>query len=362
MKVQISRSRCVGIILAAVVLMGSLTSAATDREQIRIVGSSTVHPFSSAVAREFGKTARFRTPVVESTGSGGGHKLFGAGLGPDTPDITNSSRKMTVSEFERARSNGVTRITEAVIGYNGIAIAQSVRNQPVALRTIEITLAVAEEVPDPKGGGRLVKNPYRFWDEISDRLPHRRIKIYGPPTTSGTRDAFEELCMAATTLKTKSYAGKYTNIRQDGVWVDSGENDNLIVQKLMQNVDAFGVFGFSFLEENQDKIQGAKVDGVEVNFETISSGDYPLSCSLFFYIKQDHLRQVPGLYEYVKLFMDEKMIGENGQLTRIGLVPLPARLREASRERVMKLDPLTLREARLGTLDQYARQRGFARE
>ena len=168
--------------------------------------------------------------------------------------------------------------------------------------------------------------------------------------------------MAAATLKTRGYAGEYTNIRQDGVWVDSGENDNLIVRKLMRDVDALGVFSFSFLEENQDKIQGARVDGVEVNFETISSGDYPLSRSLFFYIKKDHLKQVPGLYDYVRLFMAEEMIGENGQLTRLGLVPLPAQLREASRDRVMKLEPLTLREARLGTLDQYARQHGLVSE
>jgi phosphate transport system substrate-binding protein len=362
MNIQSSLSRFIGVIPAAVVLAWAFTGAAEDREHIRIVGSSTVYPFASAVAEELGKTTRFRTPVVESTGSGGGHKLFGSGLGPETADIANSSRKMTVSEFERARANGVTKITEAVIGYDGIAIAQSVRNQPVALRTTEITLAVAAEVPDPRGGGTLVKNPYRYWDEISDRLPHRRIRVYGPPTTSGTRDAFEELCMEATTLKIEGFGGKYAEIRQDGCWVDSGENDDLIVRKLVQDVDALGVFGFSFLEKNHDRIQGIKVDGVEVKFETISSGEYPLSRSLFFYIKQDHLKQVPGLYEYVKLFMEEEMIGENGRLTQIGLVPLPAGLREASRERVLKLEPLTLQENRLSTLDQYARRHGFVNE
>jgi phosphate transport system substrate-binding protein len=334
--------------------------AAADREQIRVVGSSTVYPFSSAVAEEFGKTTRFPTPVVESTGSGGGHKLFGAGLGVDTPDITNSSRKMKVSEYERAVENGVENITEAVIGYDGIAVAQNAANQPMNLTLEQITLAVAAEVPDPRGSGKLVKNPYKFWDEISDDLPHRAIRIYGPPTTSGTRDAFEELCMEVATENIKGYDQPYTTIRQDGPWVDSGENDNLIVQKLTQDKDAFGVFGFSFLDENRDKIQGARISGVEAKFETISSGDYPLSRSLFFYVKNDHLRKIPGMYEYVKLFMDEKMIGPKGYLKTLGLVPLPDRLRQASRQRVLKLETLKLKDGKLSTLEEYARENGFA--
>lgn len=336
------------------------TADAANREQIRIVGSSTVYPFSSAVAEEFGKTTRFQTPVVESTGSGGGHKLFGGGVGLDTPDITNSSRKMKVSEFERAQAGGVRNITEAVIGYDGIAVAQNIRNQAVSLSTKEITLAVAAEVPD--ASGNLVANPYKYWDEINPQLPHRLIKIYGPPTTSGTRDAFEELCMEKATPTIEGYGGeKYAKVRQDGVWVDSGENDNLIVQKLTQDKNAFGVFGFSFLEENGDKIQGAKVNGVVPKFETISSGEYPLSRSLFFYIKNDHLKAVPGLYNYVKLFMDEKMIGEGGYLTKIGLVPLPDHLREASRMRVLKLSPLTLQSnGELQELEDYAKANGFA--
>jgi phosphate transport system substrate-binding protein len=350
--------------LCSVVLPCSFrsTAAAADREQIRIVGSSTVYPFSSAVAEEFGKTTRFQTAVVESTGSGGGHKLFGAGVGLDTPDITNSSRKMKVSEFERAQENGVKSITEAVIGYDGIAVAQNVNNDAVALTLKQMTLAVAAEVPDPSGSGQLVPNPYKFWDEIDKSLPHRAIKIYGPPTTSGTRDAFEELCMEEATEQMPAYGDAYTNVRQDGVWVDSGENDNLIVQKLTQDTNAFGVFGFSFLEENRDKIQGAVIDGVEPKFETISSGDYPLSRSLFFYIKNEHLRSVPGLYEYVKLFMDERMIGENGYLTQIGLVPLPDNLRKASQQRVLKLEPLTLQDGRLSTLEEYAQLNDLARD
>jgi phosphate transport system substrate-binding protein len=355
---------CQATIPLAFVVMASAfgTAQAADREQIRIVGSSTVYPFSSAVAEEFGKTTRFQTPVVESTGSGGGHKLFGAGVGLTTPDITNSSRKMKVSEFERAQANGVKTITEAVIGYDGIAVAQNIDNEPVNLTLRDITLAVAAEVPDPAGGEKLVKNPYKFWDEINNELPHRAIKIYGPPTTSGTRDAFQELCMEAATADMPAYGEKYAKVRQDGIWVDSGENDNLIVQKLTQDTNAFGVFGFSFLEENRDKIRGATIGGVEPNFDSISSGDYPLSRSLFFYIKSDHMRAVPGLYDYVKLFMDEKMIGEKGYLTKIGLVPLPKDMREASRQRVMKLKYLTLQDGELSSLMDYATANGFVKQ
>lgn len=345
---------CVAACVAAAAATTVVDATAAEREQIRIVGSSTVYPFSSAVAEEFGKTSRFPTAVVESTGSGGGHKLFGAGVGLDTPDITNSSRKMKASEFERAQSNGVKNIVEAVVGYDGIAVAQNVSNGPLALSLKDIALAVVAEVPDPDGSGKLVKNPYQYWDEINSDLPHRAIKIYGPPTTSGTRDAFAELCLEAATGEIKEYEEAYTKVRQDGVWVDSGENDNLIVQKLTQDKNALGVFGFSFLDENRDKLIGATIGGVEPEFDSISSGDYPLSRSLFFYIKSDHLKAVPGLYDYVMLFMDEKMIGQDGYLTRIGLVPLPEKLREASRMRVQKLQPLTLENGELSSLEDYA--------
>jgi phosphate transport system substrate-binding protein len=321
-----------------------------------------VYPFSSAVAEEFGKTTRYQTPVVESTGSGGGHKLFGAGVGLDTPDITNSSRPMKVSEFERARDNGVKKIVEAVIGYDGIAVAQSVHNAPVSLTLEHLTLAVAAEVPHPAGTGQLVPNPYRFWADIDPTLPRRAIKVYGPPTTSGTRDAFHELCLEKVTAEMPEYSKPYARVRQDGLWVDSGENDNLIVQKLTQDPNAFGVFGFSFLEENRDKIRGAAINGVDAKVETISSGDYPLSRSLFFYIKYDHLSSLPELYKYVELFMDDRMIGRDGYLTTIGLVPLPDNLRKASQERVLKLIPLTLENGALSTLEGFAKQKDLVKK
>lgn len=340
----------VAFFAAAIICAG----VAEASEQIRIVGSSTVYPFSSYVAEEFSRTTRFQTPVVESTGSGGGHKLFGSGVGADTPDLTNSSRKMKASEFERARENGVESVTEAVIGYDGIALAQHAANDPVDLTLEELTLAVAAEVPDPEGSGKLVKNPYTSWNQIAGHLPDRKIKVYGPPTTSGTRDAFEELALEQATEEMEGYAEEYTKIRQDGAWIDSGENDNLIVQKLAKDKEAFGIFGFSFLDENRDKIQGARIRGVEPKPGTISSGEYPLSRSLFFYIKNAHVGEVPGLMEFVSLFMSEKMIGPNGALKTIGLVPLPENLRTASRERTLNLVEMEMENGKLSTLSDYA--------
>jgi phosphate transport system substrate-binding protein len=330
-------------------------SAGADDARIRIVGSSTVYPFSTNVADHFGDTTRYPAPVVESTGSGGGHKLFGSGVGPDTPDITNSSRRIKLSEFQRAQENGVNEITEAVIGYDGIAFAQNVNNDPINLTVEQIHLAVAEQVPNPDGEG-LIDNPYQNWREIDASLPDRPIKIYGPPTTSGTRDAFEELVMEEASSQMAAYDGEYSSIRQDGAWIDSGEQDNVIVNKIAQDREAFGVFGYSFLEENRDKIRGASVNGYEPRPATISSGEYPISRSLYFYIKNAHVGQKPGLREFVREFMSERMIGADGLLREVGLIPLPEGLREASRHRVENLVPLT---EELVSLQDYARQEGF---
>ncbi|WP_435104589.1 PstS family phosphate ABC transporter substrate-binding protein [Arhodomonas sp. AD133] len=324
------------IATAAVIGMGVVTSAQA-RDQIRIVGSSTVYPFASYVVEEFGATTDFPTPVIESTGSGGGLKLFCEGAGTNTPDITNASRRIKVSEFERCQENGVTEITEAVIGYDGIVFAQAGENEALNLTREQIHMAVAAKVPQD---GKLVDNPYKNWSEIDSSLPDREIVIYGPPTSSGTRDAFEELVMEAASEEIDGYDGEYTNIRQDGVYVPSGENDNLIVQKLAQNTDAFGIFGYSFLEENGDKIQGASIDGVEPEPEKISSGDYPVSRSLYFYIKNAHVGEVPGVQEYADLFMSKKMISRVGYLKDLGLIPLPADMQESYREQVANLEPL----------------------
>jgi phosphate transport system substrate-binding protein len=318
------------IILALALAVGGLgLTQAQARDQIRIVGSSTVYPFASYVAEEFGKTTSYPTPVVESTGSGGGLKLFCESAAMNTPDISNASRRIKVSEFKRCQSNDVAKIHEVTIGYDGIAIAQNVDNKPINLTLRDLTLAVAAEVPQD---GKLVKNPYTKWNQINSDLPDRKIVIYGPPTTSGTRDAFEELVMEAATDGMNGYDSEYTKIRQDGVYVPSGENDNLIVQRLAKNEEAFGIFGYSFLAENTDRIQGASIEGVEPQPARISSGEYPISRSLYFYVKLDHMSRVPAMEPYVDLFLSEKMIGPRGYLKRIGLIPLPDKERGKQRQ------------------------------
>ncbi|WP_176493611.1 MULTISPECIES: substrate-binding domain-containing protein [unclassified Cobetia] len=324
----------------AVAVLAASVGAAEAREQLRIVGSSTVYPFSSYVAEELGATSDFPTPVIESTGSGGGMKLFCEGVGDSTPDITNASRRMKTSEFERCEENGVTDITEAMIGFDGIAFAQAVGDGDINLTREQITLAVAAQVPVD---GKLVDNPYTKWSEIDSSLPDRKITVYGPPSTSGTRDAFEELVMEVSTEEMEGYGGEgYTNIRQDGHYIAAGENDNLIIQKLVENTDAFGIFGYSFLEENADKVVGASIDGVLPEADAISSGEYPVSRSLFYYVKNQHKDDVPAQQAYNDLFMSEKMIGELGYLKGIGLIPLPKEEREALREQVKNRTKLTL--------------------
>jgi len=329
------------IVIAATVAMSVMSLSAEARDQIRIVGSSTVYPFASYVAEELGATTRFKTPVIESTGSGGGMKLFCAGADMDTPDITNASRRMKSSELEKCHKNGVKDITEAVIGYDGIAIAQSVKAKHLNLSREAILLAVAAEVPNAAGTA-LVKNTYAYWNEIDADLPHRRILFYGPPASSGTRDAFEDLVMKHLTKHMAAYnKKKYHKIRQDGAYVPSGENDNLIVQKLTKDTSALGIFGYSYLEENGDILKAATVDGISPEPDTISSGKYPLSRSLYFYIKKAHEGQVRGIARYVSMFMSEDMIGKGGNLSEVGLIPLPEAYRNDMRNRVEKRVNLT---------------------
>ncbi|HKL78619.1 MAG TPA: PstS family phosphate ABC transporter substrate-binding protein [Gammaproteobacteria bacterium] len=325
--------------VAAAAALTAFATTAEARDQIRIVGSSTVYPFASYAVEEFGATTQHPTPVIESTGSGGGLKLFCAGNGMETPDITNASRRIKVSEFKRCQQNGVDNITEAVIGFDGIVLANATNAPQFQLTREQVTLAVAAEVPQD---GKLVKNPYTHWDDIDASLPNEEILIYGPPTTSGTRDAFEELVMEAASEEMDGYGGEYTKIRQDGAFVPAGENDNLIVQKLVQNKNALGIFGYSFLEENTDRIQGSIIDGVAPEPDAISSGEYPVSRSLFFYVKNSHADKVPGLYDYVNMFLSEKMIGQFGYLKDLGLISLPKERREAIREQAKNRTALQL--------------------
>jgi phosphate transport system substrate-binding protein len=324
----------------ATAAIATVITASSARDQIKIVGSSTVYPFSSYVAEELGATTSFPTPVVESTGSGGGMKLFCAGHGMDTPDITNASRPMKEKEWKLCQENGVTDIVGAMIGYDGIAFAQSKENPEISLTRDQIMLAVAAKVPLD---GKLVDNPYKKWNEIDASLPDREIIIYGPPTSSGTRDAFEELVMEHASVKSIAGYGKkkFMTIRQDGVYVPSGENDNLIVQKLERNKDAFGIFGYSFLAENADKVMAAKIDNKFPTPETIADASYPVSRSLYFYVKKSHLSEVKALKPYIDMFMSEKMISEKGILKTIGLIPMEKGLRAKVQTSVANLTPLT---------------------
>lgn len=308
----------------ALLSVAALSATASARDQIKIVGSSTVYPFTSYVAEEFKATTGNATPVVESTGTGGGMKIFCSGNGLDTPDFTNASRPMKASEYKTCLENGVTDITGMMVGFDGIAFAQSKTNGKINFTREQMFLALAEEVPS-KDGKSLIKNPYKTWNEIDAALPNRKITVYGPPTTSGTRDSFDEMVMEHSSKKFEAYGdkkGKYKAVRQDGVFVPAGENDNLIVQKLTKDTAAFGIFGYSFLEENGDKINGASVDSVEPAFDTISSAKYPISRSLYIYAKNSHRSQVKGMDEFLKLYVDAKMIGTKGVLKTIGLVPM----------------------------------------
>ena len=328
------------------------TASAAGRDEIRIVGSSTVFPFSTAVAEEFGQVTDFRTPVVESTGSGGGLKLFCAGIGIVHPDIANSSRRIKASEVKNCARNGVSDIIEVKIGYDGIVLANSKAVPAARLSLRQLWLALAKQVPLD---GELVDNPNRVWADIDPMLGDERIEILGPPPTSGTRDAFVELAMEGgcktfaeiASLKKSdkaAYKSLCHSIREDGVYVEAGENDNLIVQKLRANPRAFGIFGFSFLEQNRDVIQGSAIDGVTPEFDTISDGSYPVSRSMYFYVKAAQVGVIPGIEEFIDTFLDEDVSGTYGYLTDKGLIPLDDAEREAIRAAALSLKPLTLPE------------------
>jgi len=320
--------------LAAVTLAGVLVAGAADaRDQIRIVGSSTVFPFSTVVAEQFGKTTAFKTPVVESTGSGGGFKLFCAGSGDENPDITNASRRIKSSEVAKCAKNGITEITEIKIGYDGIAVANSKKAQKFNLSVKDLFLALAKDVPTGVDG-KTQPNPNKTWHDVRADLPNVKIEVLGPPPTSGTRDAFAELAMqggcktfawikALKKADKKAYKALCHTVREDGAYIEAGENDNLIVQKLEANPNALGIFGFSFLDQNADKVQGSSVNGNDVNFENIANGAYPLSRPLFFYVKKAQVGKVPGIQEYVTEFTSGKAWGDEGYLTDKGLIPMP---------------------------------------
>jgi len=339
-------------------------STATARDSISVVGSSTVYPFATVVAERFGKASDFKSPKVESTGSGGGLKLFCKGVGVATPDITNASRRMKLSEFEKCQKNGVKEIVEVLIGYDGIVLANAKGSAPMELSRKDIYMALAKLVPGPDG--KLIENPNKTWKDVNPALPATKIEVLGPPPTSGTRDAFVELALeggarkvadiaalrkmkadqvsdieamvkklgiesAWTTVVNKKGAkakGKDVvkiighSVREDGAYIEAGENDNLIVNKLVANPNALGIFGFSFLDQNSDKVQGSVIDGNAPTFDAIAGGDYKVSRPLYFYVKKAHIGTVPGVEEFLNTFLSEDAIGEDGYLLDKGLIPL----------------------------------------
>jgi phosphate transport system substrate-binding protein len=324
-------------------MLVSFATVAEARDQIRAVGSSTVYPFTTAVAEEFGKTTSFKTPVVESTGTGGGFKLFCAGIDEASPDISNASRAIKSSEVELCKTNGVKDIAEIKIGYDGIVLANSTKAPHYKLTKKQIFLGLARQVPVD---GKLVSNPYKKWNEIDPALPNEGIEVYGPPPTSGTRDAFAELVMQEACKEFPEFVAAYKDedafknacslIREDGKFVEAGENDNLIVQKLVSNPHALGIFGYSFLEQNGETIQGSHIDGVQPTYENIAAGSYKISRPLYVYVKKAHVGIIPGIKEFIAELTSDKAMGEEGYLSMKGLIPLPKAEFDAVKANVAK--------------------------
>ena len=340
-------------VTGALLLTATSVLAQSARDQISIVGSSTVYPFATVVAERFGQTTSFKTPKIESTGSGGGMKLFCGGVGVQFPDISNSSRRIKKSEYDKCQANGVENIIEVLIGYDGIALANAVDSTLFELSRRDIYLALAKMVPNSDGSETFVPNPYSNWSDVNAELPDVAIEVLGPPPTSGTRDAFAELaleggCKTYPWIKDLKgsdkglYKERCHSVREDGAYIESGENDNLIVQKLQANPDALGVFGYSFLDQNADSVQGSMIDGNEPTFETIADGSYPVSRPLYFYVKQAHIGVIPGIDEYLQEFTSDASWGEEGYLSDKGMIPLGDEEREDIATAVKNKEPLIL--------------------
>jgi phosphate transport system substrate-binding protein len=331
------------VALAAVLAAGT---AAQARDQIRIVGSSTVFPYTQAVAEQFAAATGNPAPVVESTGTGGGFKAFCGGVGEDFADLTGASRAIKESEVKACADAGVTSITEVLLGYDGLSIAHARSGKEIALTKAQLFQALAAKV---EKDGAIVDNPYKAWNEIDPSLPAEPITVFGPPPTSGTRDAFVELvmhpgCEAFPAIKALEGDAKKEvceRMRQDGPFVEAGENDNLIVQRLEADPTSLGIFGYSFLYENQDKLVGTPVDGVSPSTETIADGSYKVSRPLFVYVKNAHRGVIAGLDDFIKEYTSEEAFGEGGYLAERGLIPLSAEKREEVRKAAVEAMPLT---------------------
>ena len=338
------------ILLTTSLVALTAVPAFAARDQIRIVGSSTVYPFTTAVAEQFGKSTGMKTPVVESTGTGGGMKLFCASAGEDTPDFTNASRTIKKSEFDDCMKNGVTEIVQLEVGFDGLSVAQSKDAKPLELTKQQLFLALAKMVPDKDG--KLIPNPNKTWKDVDASLPDVKIEVLGPPPTSGTRDSFHELVMEVGASKlpgmedlkkadAKAFDAVWKTMREDGAYVEAGENDNLIVQKLSANPTSLGIFGFSFVEQNANAIKDIPIDGVQATYDTIADGSYKVARPLFVYVKKQHIGQVPGMAEFVAEYVSDKAIGQDGYLADKGLVTLPGA--EADKTRAVAKDMTVLK-------------------
>ncbi len=318
-------------------------------DRIRIVGSSTVAPFTTTVAEQFGAATRFSTPIVESTGTGGGFKAFCQDIGPDQPSISNASRPIKPSEIELCREAGITELVEVKIGFDGIVLANSKSGEDYNINLEQLYRGLADQLPDGRGGW--MDNPYKKWSDISPQLPDAEIVVYGPPPTSGTRDAFVEIAMERGALEIGELAAlkkqdpdafekRAHTIRMDGAWVDSGENDTQIIQTLIKNSTVLGVLGYSFLEQNGDRVKAAPIGGVKPSFENIASGDYKVARSMFIYIKKQNMPMVPGILDFIEEFTHDDAWGPEGYLIDKGLIPMPEKMREASRKQALELQTL----------------------
>jgi phosphate transport system substrate-binding protein len=332
---SLSRPFVLCVLAVSAVSAAATAYAQSARDFISVVGSSTVYPFTTTVAEQLGRQGAFKTPKVESTGTGGGIKLFCNGVGVQHPDVVNASRRMNANEFATCRKNGVNEIIEIKIGFDGLTISENKKGPSFPLTRKQVYLALAKQVPDPANPTALIANPYRTWKDIDPALPAIRIEVLGPPPTSGTRDSFHELYMEAgcrsyawiNTLRSmdeKRFKRVCHTVREDGAYVEAGENDNLIVQKLEANPNALGIFGFSFLEENLDKLKGLRIDGTEPTFESIASGKYAAARPLYVYVKKAHIGVIPGIREFMAEYVSDKALGEEGYLSDRGLVALPA--------------------------------------
>lgn len=347
-------NRSLTLFAAAGLAVASLAHADAGRDYVALVGSSTVFPFASAAAEHFGKAnPKFKTPKVESTGTGGGIKLFCGGVGVQYPDIANASRRIKASELEACAANGVKDVVEVKIGYDGITIATKKGAPAFKLTRKDVYLALAKQVPDPRDPNTLVANPYKTWKQVDPALPDLPIQVFGPAPNHGTRDAFVELVMthgcesfpwikALKDVDEKRFATVCSQVREDGMWTDVSEDYALVLAKLQANPRAVAVFTFSYLDQNGDKVSAATIEGKAPSFDAIADGSYPISRPLFIYVKKAHVGVIPGIKEFVAEFLSDKAMGADGYLSERGLIPMKSSELAKSRKDATDLRPVKL--------------------